>query len=66
MWFCAASGFEDWKTSQTSINALLRSVFSADLNEQWSRLDKIRIFEVEEIKDEDVNERVVEVANFIG
>ena len=42
------------------------SIVCADLKEQYGRRDNIRILGLEENNDEDVYERVVEVANDIG
>ena len=64
--FCAASGFEECKTSRSSNNADLMSFFCAESNEQYGQLDNIRIFGVEDINDEVVYERVLEVANYMG
>ena len=64
--FCAASGFEECKTSPTSNNADIASLLCADSNEQYRRRDNIRILGVDEINDEDVYERVVEMANDNG
>ena len=60
--FCAASVFEECKTSPSSNNADITSLFCADLNERYGRRDNIRIFGVEENYDEDVKERVVDAA----
>ena len=64
--FCAAARFEECKTSPPSKNADIMSLFCADSNEQHGRRANIRIFQVEEINDEDVYERVVKVAKDIG
>ena len=52
--FCAASGFEEGKTSPPSKNADTTSLFSGDSNEQHGRRDNIHIFGVEENIVEDV------------
>ena len=60
-----ACGFEQYETSPTSNNADLMSLFCKDSDEQFGRRDNIRSFGVEEFN-EDVNERVIEVAKDIG
>ena len=64
--FCAASGFEECKTSPPTKNAGFRSFCCANLTEQYDRRDNIHIFEVEKRNDEVAYERVLEVGDNIG
>ena len=64
--FCAALGFEECKTSPPSKNTINTSLFCANSKYQSGRNDKIRSFWVDDVSDEDVIERVVEVANYFG
>ena len=64
--FCAASGFEECKTSPPSNNSDITSLLCADSNEQYGRRANIRNLRVEEIDNEDVCELVVQVPNDIG
>ena len=64
--FCALSGFEECKTMPPTHNAVIKNLFCAASNEMYGRLDHICIFGVEEIYNEGLFERAVEVANDNG
>ena len=63
--FRAAAGFEERKTSPPA-NIDITISICADSNGQYGRGDNICIFEIEEMNDKDVYERVVEVVNDVG
>ena len=70
--FCAASEVSQLceKQSQvpekSSISVELSSLFNADSNEQYGRRDNVRIFGVKEETNEDVYQKVIDVAEKTG
>ena len=70
--FCAASEVLELRekqsqdSEQSPITSKLSSLFNADSNEQYGRRDNIRIFGVKEEADEDVYQKVVDVARKVG
>ena len=70
--FCAASEVSELcekqskEPEQSPITGEFFSLLNADSNEQYGRRDDVRIFGVKEEADEDVYEKVVDVAMKVG
>ena len=70
--FCAASEVSELRekqsqdSEQSPITGKFSSLFNADSNEQYGRRDNIRIFGVKKEADEDVYQKVVDVAMKVG
>ena len=70
--FCATSEVSELRekqsqdSEQSPITGKLSSLFNADSIEQYGRRDNVRIFGVKEEADEDVYQKVVDVAMKVG
>ena len=72
VWFCAASEVSELRekqsqhSEQSPITGKLSSLFNADSNEQYGRRDNVRTFGLKEEDDENVYQKVDDVAMKVG